>query len=135
MARIHPQTVRRFVGLPAWPFAYPIIITSDTSGEARAVRFTARTRIFRSLDNQETENLGSFSDYSRETPVTGAADPADPSQFQHACGRPLGDLTWLSLRLGTSGKYGCQRWQGQGAKGGVFLLAPCACCPVLPCCP
>src|ERR1035437_8723300 len=68
MARIHPQTVGRFFGVPAWPFAYPIIITSDTSGEAGALRFTDRTRIFRFLDNQETENLGSFSDYSRETP-------------------------------------------------------------------
>src|ERR1017187_8562006 len=43
-------------------------------------------------------------DSSRETPVTAVAEPAGPSQLQHARGRPLGDLTWLARRLGTSGR-------------------------------
>ena len=40
-----------------------------------------------------------------------------PSQLQHARGRPLGDLTWLSRRLGTSGKIWLSTLPSVGREG------------------
>src|ERR1035441_2415335 len=77
MARIRPQTVRRFVGLPAWPFAYPIIITSDTSREAHGLRFTAGTRTFQSLDKPGDKEPGKF---QRSLPPN-AVPSIDPAEF------------------------------------------------------
>src|ERR1039458_10030935 len=57
--------------------------------------------------------------------VGGSLAPCPAFMDSSPCMWPqLGDLTWLSRRLGTSGKNGCQHCQVWGANGGSFLLAP-----------
>jgi hypothetical protein len=73
-------------------------------------------------------------DRSRETPITAVAAPAGPSQPQASTWPPIRRFD-LSRRLGTSGRIWLSTLPRMGRDRADFLLAPCACCPVLPCCP